>query len=48
MTTVNDIVKWSMRDWLSNSNPQTMAKKRLALQMSILACMMIMEGCYYG
>lgn len=46
MITVNDIVKWCMIDWLSNSTPQTMVKKRLALQMSILSCMMLMEGCY--
>lgn len=48
MTTVNEIVKWCMIDWLSNSNPQTRVKKRVALQMSILSCIMIMGGCYYG
>lgn len=48
MTTAKDIIKWCMIDWLNNSTPQTMTKYRLRLQMSILACIMIREGYYYG
>lgn len=48
MTTVKDITYWIMIDWLSNSTPTTLTKKRVALQMSILAYIMISEGEYYG
>lgn len=50
MITAKDIIKWCMDDWISNSAPklELIDKERFRLQMSILACIMIREGYYYG
>lgn len=49
MTTARDIVRKCMREWVETTGINYLKQRQqLSFRMQLLACRMILEGCYYG